>query len=199
MQVDAQTDTRTLLLRQAARLFALRGYDAVSVREIVEAAGVTKPAVYYHFGNKEGLARAVLQEMVEAAVKVRESAFSRATNPKQAFVMHARGMLGLVNDFRETMAFGISVSLGRSSLKELVTYTERVHETFTRSWMELLTGMGLKPDVAGQAIKWFWALLQHEMVAAASCPKWDGDIERTAEQIAQVVLYGVLGQDHESR
>ena len=44
----------------AARLFATQGYDATSVRMIVEAAGVTKPTLYYHFGSKEGLAQALL-------------------------------------------------------------------------------------------------------------------------------------------
>src|SRR5438874_3260915 len=44
----------------AARLFAAKGYDATPVREIVEAAGVTKPTLYYHFGSKEGLAQALL-------------------------------------------------------------------------------------------------------------------------------------------
>lgn len=44
----------------AARLFATQGYDATAVRTIVEAAGVTKPTLYYHFGSKEGLARALL-------------------------------------------------------------------------------------------------------------------------------------------
>ena len=36
-----------------------RGYDATPVRAIVEAAGVTKPTLYYHFGSKEGLAQAL--------------------------------------------------------------------------------------------------------------------------------------------
>ncbi|MDX2036886.1 MAG: TetR/AcrR family transcriptional regulator [Isosphaeraceae bacterium] len=44
----------------AARLFAARGYDATPVREIVEAAGVTKPTLYYHFQSKEGLGHALL-------------------------------------------------------------------------------------------------------------------------------------------
>ncbi len=60
-------DTRSAVLKQAARLFAERGYDAVSVREIVESAGVTKPALYYHFGSKEGLARAVVEEFFNKA------------------------------------------------------------------------------------------------------------------------------------
>ena len=44
----------------AARLFATRGFDATPVRAIAEAAGVTKPTLYYHFGSKQGLARALL-------------------------------------------------------------------------------------------------------------------------------------------
>jgi AcrR family transcriptional regulator len=48
------------IARAAARLFARRGYDATSVREIVEAAGVAKPTLYYYFRSKEGLAQALL-------------------------------------------------------------------------------------------------------------------------------------------
>lgn len=48
------------IARAAARLFAERGFDATSVREIAEAAGVTKPTLYYHFGSKQGLGEAIL-------------------------------------------------------------------------------------------------------------------------------------------
>lgn len=60
------TDNRELspvarhIARSAARLFAERGYDATSVREIVEAAGVAKPTLYYYFRSKEGLAQALM-------------------------------------------------------------------------------------------------------------------------------------------
>jgi AcrR family transcriptional regulator len=50
------------IARTAARLFAERGYDGTPVSAIVEAAGVTKPTLYYHFGSKEGLAQALLTE-----------------------------------------------------------------------------------------------------------------------------------------
>ncbi|MEV7090002.1 TetR/AcrR family transcriptional regulator [Streptomyces sp. NPDC093085] len=43
------------LLAAATRLFAERGYDRTSVQEIVEAAGVTKGALYHYFGSKEDL------------------------------------------------------------------------------------------------------------------------------------------------
>jgi len=48
------------IARTASRLFARRGYEATSIREIVEAAGVAKPTLYYYYGSKEGLAKAVL-------------------------------------------------------------------------------------------------------------------------------------------
>lgn len=56
----SESEVARHIARAAARLFAERGYDATSVREIVAAAGVTKPALYYHFGSKEGLAQALL-------------------------------------------------------------------------------------------------------------------------------------------
>jgi len=62
---------RDLLARRAMQLFAARGYAAVGVQEIVEAAGVTKPTLYHHFGNK--LLQAILQEEF-AAMAVRVSA-----------------------------------------------------------------------------------------------------------------------------
>jgi AcrR family transcriptional regulator len=51
----AGEDVRARLLAGATALFARKGYAATTVREIVEAAGVTKPVLYYYFTNKEGL------------------------------------------------------------------------------------------------------------------------------------------------
>ena len=42
-------------LSAARELFARKGYSGTSVREIVAAADVTKPVLYYYFRNKEGL------------------------------------------------------------------------------------------------------------------------------------------------
>jgi len=64
--MDGNLDgTREHLLRCALRLFADRGYDAVGVQQIVEAAGVTKPTMYHYFGSKRGLLRTLLAEHLE--------------------------------------------------------------------------------------------------------------------------------------
>src|SRR5690606_3633399 len=80
-----EADTRSAVLREAASLFAAHGYDAVSVREIVAAAGVTKPALYYHFGNKEGVARALVEEFLGAATAMRHGVFGRAEGVRDLF------------------------------------------------------------------------------------------------------------------
>jgi len=59
-------DARHRILRAAARLYALHGYDGTSIREIAAAAGVTKPLVHYHFGTKEHLFATLLRESIDA-------------------------------------------------------------------------------------------------------------------------------------
>lgn len=57
-------EPRERLIRVALKLFVERGYDAVGVQEVVEAAGLTKPTLYHHFRNKAGLL-AALARLVE--------------------------------------------------------------------------------------------------------------------------------------
>lgn len=52
---------RERLHAAAAEIFARKGYASATVREIVDRAGVTKPVLYYHFGNKEGIYKAILE------------------------------------------------------------------------------------------------------------------------------------------
>jgi TetR/AcrR family transcriptional regulator len=55
-------ENRLVILDCALKLFASRGYDAVGVQEIVEAAEVTKPTLYHYFGSKQGLLQALLEQ-----------------------------------------------------------------------------------------------------------------------------------------
>jgi AcrR family transcriptional regulator len=53
--------TRRRILTVAERLFAQRGLDAVSVRDITEAAKANTAAIHYHFGSKRKLVVAILE------------------------------------------------------------------------------------------------------------------------------------------
>jgi AcrR family transcriptional regulator len=60
-RADAARNRRRVL-EAAATLFAERGVDAVSMDDVVAAAGVGKGTLYRRFGDKSGLAAAVLDE-----------------------------------------------------------------------------------------------------------------------------------------
>ena len=55
-------DNRMNILEKALHLFYEKGYDAIGVQEIADAAGVTKPTLYHYFGSKYGLLQAVAME-----------------------------------------------------------------------------------------------------------------------------------------
>lgn len=61
MDIQAN-DNRNRILDMALSLFYEKGYDAVSVQNIVNSVGITKPTLYYYFGSKQGLLHAVVDE-----------------------------------------------------------------------------------------------------------------------------------------
>jgi TetR/AcrR family transcriptional regulator, regulator of cefoperazone and chloramphenicol sensitivity len=58
--------TRERILKTATRLFAERGYDAISIRTLAAKARVNQAAINYHFKSKDGLHREVLRDAIRA-------------------------------------------------------------------------------------------------------------------------------------
>jgi AcrR family transcriptional regulator len=67
-------ETRARVLAVATRLFAARGFEKVTVREICREAGANLAAVNYHFGDKLGLYREVLRQAIEEMRSTTEAA-----------------------------------------------------------------------------------------------------------------------------
>lgn len=65
-QEERSARSRNQILDGALKLFAHRGYGATSVRDIAEAAGVSKGNVYHHFPDKETIFRALLDQYFDA-------------------------------------------------------------------------------------------------------------------------------------
>ncbi|MDR1739854.1 MAG: TetR/AcrR family transcriptional regulator [Bacteroidales bacterium] len=59
--MNAKSTVKDTIMARALELFSAKGYEGVSVNELTEAAGITKPTLYYYFGSKEGLFDAVSQ------------------------------------------------------------------------------------------------------------------------------------------
>jgi AcrR family transcriptional regulator len=72
-----ESATRQHLLRAALKRFAECGYAAASVSRIVDAARVSKPALYYHFGDKAGIFRALVDQAHEERYRIMQEAAER--------------------------------------------------------------------------------------------------------------------------
>jgi TetR/AcrR family transcriptional regulator len=67
-----KNELRKKLISTAARLFAERGLNGVSIRELSKAAGVSISMISYYFGGKEGLYSSVLQEQFSCFEHIEE-------------------------------------------------------------------------------------------------------------------------------
>ncbi len=90
--------TRAALVAAARELFAERGYGAVGTEEIVRAAGVTRGALYHHFGGKEDLFLAVYEEVEGELVERIATEAMTATDPLEALAAGADAVLVACED-----------------------------------------------------------------------------------------------------
>src|SRR5579875_2477976 len=93
-----KSDRRMQLLAAAERLFAERGFQAVRLEDIGAAAGVSGPAIYRHFPNKESL-------LVELLVGISTRLLVGAREVKSRSADPAEALDGLI-DFHLEFALG---------------------------------------------------------------------------------------------
>lgn len=76
-------ETRRHILKAALKHFANAGYAATSVQQIVGDAKVSKPALYYYFGDKAGLFEALVTEALDERLRLMQEAAARGKNFKE--------------------------------------------------------------------------------------------------------------------
>jgi len=85
-QPGQQLGGRKNIRAAAMTLFAEKGFAATTTREICEKARVTKPALYYHFGNKEQLYTGIVFDAFQEYLKELDQAASRSGSYQEKFV-----------------------------------------------------------------------------------------------------------------
>jgi AcrR family transcriptional regulator len=93
----AASALRAQLVDVGRGVFAERGYEATSVEEIAERAGITKPIVYEHFGGKEGLYAVIVDREIEHIVRSITEAISTGT-PRERLERAALAFLRYVRE-----------------------------------------------------------------------------------------------------
>ncbi|MBQ1203412.1 MAG: TetR/AcrR family transcriptional regulator [Loktanella sp.] len=84
-RAQMRADTKARLVTAARRAFAADGYAGSAMDAICADAGVTRGALYHHFGGKEGLLEAVVLQ-IDAEIAARlDAEYQRHADPWQAF------------------------------------------------------------------------------------------------------------------
>lgn len=77
--MHGEADTRQHILQAALKWFARKGYAGTSVSDIVTTARVSRPVLYYYFGSKAGLYRALVDWAAEERLRLMREAVAHAT------------------------------------------------------------------------------------------------------------------------
>lgn len=138
-----KSDRRSQLLAAAERLFAERGYLAVRLEDIGAAAGVSGPAIYRHFPNKESL-------LVELLVGVSTRLLAGAREVQTRNPAPADALDGLI-DFHLGFAFGEPdlIRIQDRDLAYLPEAAEKQVRKAQRQYVEVWVGVlrALHPDL----------------------------------------------------
>jgi AcrR family transcriptional regulator len=105
-RVEQGQTTRAALIDVATELFATRGYEATVIPAVLQAAGVSRGALYHHFESKEALFEAVLKS-VEARVMARVTRSAGVTS--DALEALRRGCAAYLAMCRDPMVRQISL------------------------------------------------------------------------------------------
>ena len=132
------------ILEVAIRLFAQKGFEATSTREIVEAAGVTKPMLYYYYESKEGLCRAAVQYFFDLFICQLNKVVAVPRDPKDTLVELAWTYFSLCQKHRDISRFFMSLYFG--PLRERIAIDYRA---FSQRENEVLGAAADKAEQSG--------------------------------------------------
>jgi len=91
--------SRERILESATELFSTLGYAGAGVDRLAERSGIAKTAIYYHFGNKEGLLAAVLERAAGQWIDgIEQAARQAGGDPMQRLDSALTGMRAMLEE-----------------------------------------------------------------------------------------------------
>lgn len=146
------------LLSIARRLFAEKGFDATSLRDIAEAAQITKAALYYYFPNKDALYERVVIESMDSLLAEVQVAVSRAPTPTQKVRAFLHASAAEMEQRRDQWVAGSNAfwQAGATGRRGLALKQRDEYEKLLRSCLEAGITSGelrpVDPAIAGRLL-----------------------------------------------
>ncbi len=139
---------RQQLIDISRGVFAERGYEAASLEEIAERAGISRPILYSHFGDKHGLFEAVVNEQIEKVERMVTEALASPGEPRELVERGMRAFFTYVREHPEGHAVLTRDAPVRTSDSGLGVMLDRLATNITLLIAEQIRAMGLDPSPA---------------------------------------------------
>jgi TetR/AcrR family transcriptional regulator, acrAB operon repressor len=191
---DRSTVTRETLLQAGARVFTQRGLHGATVREIVDQAGLTIPALYYHFSGKEDLYSSVVRDGRERFRAMMNDALALAHGPAERL----RQIANVYVRFGEEDPVRLRVLCAELFRSRAPTEPDQdmgqLH-LWTRQQIETVLQEGVQAGAwkigdVGLACRLFISCLVGLLVAQAREPGEQVLDSRLADRVVELFLYG---------
>jgi TetR/AcrR family transcriptional regulator len=186
--------TKEIIFRTAAHLFAQKGYNGVSMREISEQSGVTKPTIYYYFGSKEGIYEALIGSGLHHVISSFEKIVHIDISAKEKLVMMTKKFFQLTVESPDFSKFFMSITIPLSDnavldkfKKQMISPGNLVKVVINEGIKSGEFGAAAKPDLAAQIIGGVW---QHYACQQLSTKK-KILTEELAEEIIEILFKGL--------
>jgi TetR/AcrR family transcriptional regulator len=149
---NIESEPRQQILDAALGLFALKGYATTTIREIVDAVGITAPSLYYYFGSKEGLYLELMQthcaqidQVLESYVHISASAKNRLKD------LVDKIFLNVIND-KDFYRLMFNIYYGPSQgapYCDFISYHVKIHAVIKKIIEEGIASKEFQPGNAG--------------------------------------------------
>jgi AcrR family transcriptional regulator len=187
------------LLAIARRLFAQKGYDATSLRDIADEARITKAALYYYFPNKDALYERIVIESMAALLDEAQAAVRRARTPTEKVRAFLRASAESMEQRRDQWLAGSNAfwQAGATGRRGLALKHRDEYERLLRSCIEDGIAAGeLRPVDAAIAGR----LLLSGLNQMARWHRPSGPLRATEiiDQYLDIVLMGLINRGGQS-
>src|SRR4051794_14229387 len=180
---------RRQLLDVALEAFAANGFHRTSMEDIADAAGVTKPVLYQHFGSKRELYLELLDDVGANLMENISKAVASAPGPRQQVEAGFVAYFGFVADHRS--AFNLLFGGGARRDEEFADAVRKVETTIADA---------ITPLIEADVTEDHRSMLAHGLVGLAEGTgrKWvasglDHDPAVVARRIAELAWAGLRG------
>lgn len=180
---------RRQLLDVALGTFAERGYRGVSMDEVAEAAGVTKPVLYQHFGSKRDLYLELVDDVASRLEAAVVKATADASSPRQQVEAGFRVYFRFVSEHPD--AYRLLFTAHHHGDRELSDVVLRVEDTFARTVAALIDVEGL--TAADRLLLAQGIVGIAEVTSRRSLDGAEPDPDATAHRVAGLAWAGLRG------